>query len=191
MRGLLAAMLIAAGALTSCDLEPTNPGAAPAPNEAQLAKKPKNSGGSTSSKTPHVLQFATDITSAPIADVMMYASAPFSDVAHPTTPITLPDVLELVGCGLTQGGNWTPYAGNWSGYLALTGDGSTATLNYTAYAADGTPFWLSVSGATTTQKVETSTVLTFTDVTAIAKLDQEPLIVIMPCTTFSMTATPQ
>jgi hypothetical protein len=185
MRRILAALLLAAGITAGCDLDPTVPGTTPAPGEARLSKKK-----SKTSTTPHTLQFSTDITSEPIPNVMLDPNSPLTNVAHSTTPITLPDVLELLGCG-AEGGNWTPYAGNWTGYLALTGDGSTATLNFTAYAADGTPFWLSVDGAATTQKVGTATVLTFTDVTAMAKLDQEPLVIIFPCVTFSITATPQ
>jgi hypothetical protein len=179
MKRLLALSLLIV-AVAGCEPRLTEPG--PAASTGEFAKK-----GATSAAVPHTIQFSGDIVSGPIS-VMASSASPLTGVVSSVTPITLPDLPDLAGCGI-GGGNWGGYSGNWTGYLALSGDGRTSTLNYTAYASDGTPFWLSVKGATTTQQVGTSTVLAFTNVTAMAKMDRDPLVIILPCASFHITAT--
>ena len=180
-RILAATLLFLAPAVGGCE-RPTSPPSAVAPGEAQLGKR-----AATSSQVPYTIQFSGDIESAPIA-VTASATNPLYNLSSPVTPIVLPDLPDLAGCGI-DGGNWSPYAGSWSGQLALTGDGTTATMNFVAYSPTGIPFWLSVKGAATTTTVGTTTVLTFSNVSAMAKMDQYPLVVIFPCTSFSIPAT--
>src|SRR5688500_15318404 len=135
MGRIIAALLLTVGTLAGCETRPTNPDATPQATEAALAKKGSSSNSGT--RTPHTLQFSTDVNSPPIPTVMLYPGAPFSNLASPNTTITLPDQPELAGCGVDTGGSWAPYAGTWTGYLVVTGSSTSSTLNFTAYAADG------------------------------------------------------
>lgn len=184
MRSILAVSLLLVSALTGCDFEPTGATGTAQVGEGQLGKKP-----SKSSRTPHTIQFSDDIGSAPVS-VMLYANDPFQDLSSPTTPLVLPVSPELLGCGLT-GGNWSPYEGEWTGYLVVDKESTGTTLTFWSSDADGTPFVLAAEGAATTQTVGNATVLTFTDVQVTAKKDESPLVIIQPCATFSITAVPQ
>lgn len=183
MRRTLAASLLLAVALTGCELQPTAPVEAP---EASLARGKKNS----TSRVAHTVLFQGDVLSAPMPDVMLYPDAPLSNLVIPTASLTLPVTPDLIGCG-PVGGNWAPFEGNWTGYLVLTSDKSKATMNFVTSNAEGTTVWMSVEGAATTRTVGATTTLTFTDVTAVIKKDEYPLVIIFPCASFSIAATRQ
>lgn len=195
MRRILAALLVLLTAgVAGCDREPT----APAPSAATLTAPSAELGRRKDGKRPrthstrvaHRVAFAGDLQSGPIADVPLDPAAPLGNVSIPVAPLYLPELLDLLGCG-ADGTSWGPYAGRWTGHLVMTGGARSATINFTAYADDGTPFWMSVEGATRTETVGTTTTTTFRDVKAMAKMDRHPLEVVFPCTSFQVSATRQ
>ena len=182
MRRILAVTLLLAGGLGGCDFEATE-SLRSRPSDAPSEKR-----ASTSTRVPHTITFSGDILSGPVT-VTTSASNPFANLGSPTTPLTLPVTPELLGCGET-GGNWSPYAGNWTGYLVIEGGASSSTLTFWARDPDGIPFVIGFEAASTTQKIGDATVLSFTDVQVMAKKDQLPLVIIRPCASFSITARP-
>ena len=183
MRRILAVSLLLAGVVGGCDFEPTGSTGSSRPAEARFGKK-----STTSTKVPHVIQFSQDVGGGPVT-AMLTAGNPFANFVSPTTTLVLPATPELLGCG-ASGGSWGPYAGTWTGYLAIEGGGTSSTLTFYSSDSFGTPFVMAVTAATTVQKVGSSTVLTFSNASMIAKQDKFPLVIIRPCATFSITATP-